>query len=124
MKYPGELDSHIMEEQEGHTLKVPFQTCPKVLNLCLGKLALRNLYFCSECELCNMVDTCSPESCSLVRQSLGNESGTDGAYSRGEPFYFNEVSYEDETWLSQETFASEATFNIYAGSFNIFSEIL
>ncbi|KAM3174157.1 hypothetical protein ACTXT7_011098 [Hymenolepis weldensis] len=66
------------------------------------------------CELCNMVDACSPTSCTLVRQSLGNESGTDGAYSRGEPFYFNEVSYEDETWLSQETFASEAAFNIYA----------
>nr|CDS29732.2 speedy protein A [Hymenolepis microstoma] len=66
-----------------------------------------------ECKLCNMVEARSPESRYSVKQSLGNESGTDGAYSRGESFCYNEVSYEDETWLSQETFCPEVPFNIY-----------
>ncbi|CUT98685.1 speedy protein A [Echinococcus multilocularis] len=51
---------------------------------------------------------------SYPRKSFGyNDSGTDGVYSQdGESYVDNEISYEDETWLSQETFTSDNNFGL------------
>ncbi|KAH9284648.1 Speedy protein A [Echinococcus granulosus] len=87
-------------------LKSPLSNMPKG-----PKLAPR------KCRLCDQMDDTSgtiPTLFSYPRKSFGyNDSGTDGVYSQdGESYVDNEISYEDETWLSQETFTSDNNFGL------------